>query len=117
MSLKNISKVNILLLLILSINGCVAPGGDECKYDTFKTYAVVKKIKENHVILDISTKVLPYSWHEKSMHKEIILRLPSVHIGERIPIYVDQITKGACTPIGYRVDKDYFRIKGECKII
>jgi len=112
MSLKNISKIHTLLLslFILSINGCIAPGGDECTYDTFKTYAVVIEIKKNHVILDMSTKELPYKWHEKSMHKEITLRLLPVQVGERIPIHVDQINKGTCSPIGYRVDKDYFRV-------
>ncbi len=108
MLFKTLLKTNVLLLLILNINGCISPVGGECKYSTFKTHAVVKEIKKDHVILDLSTKYLPYG---NQNHQEIALRLPPVDVGETIPIYIDYITKGSCTPTGYRVDRDYFRIK------
>ncbi len=110
MLFKTLLKTNILLLLILSINGCRPYVGGECKYNSIKAYAVVKEIKKDHVILDVSAKYLILLDRNQN-DKEITLPLLPVHVGETIPIYIDQITKGSCVPTGYRVDKDYFRIK------
>lgn len=100
MLFKNILKIIFLLITILINNGC-APGSKVCKYDSIEAYAVVKEIKKDHVILILSAK---YAFFATGIDKdkEIILSLRSLDIDAKIPIYMEVINQGSCTPTGYR---------------
>lgn len=101
MSLENIVKTTLVLLSLLSINGCTPYVGGECKYISIEAYAVVKEIKKDHIILILPAKYALLIDGTQN-DKEITLSLRPVNIGDTIPIYIDQITKGSCVPIGYQ---------------
>ena len=110
MRLERLSKTSLLFLLAIVISGCSLPVvGGKCTYNTITSYAVVKELKEEHVVLAFYTQKLSYvntEFHERS------LRLPSVHVGEILPADFYYITEGSCTPEGFTIKREeYFSIK------
>lgn len=111
MSFKKHLKTSLLILLSLIISGCSLPVGGECKYETIISHAVVKEVKEDHVIVDYYTKLLFYANSE--YEERLVYHLPPVHVAEVLPANLEYITKGSCTPEHFYIKKqNYFFIKG-----
>ena len=81
--------------IVFAVSACVQPAGGACQYLTVESLTQVRAVNEEAV-----TVFAP------ELNQELQLapsRLQAVSVGEEVPVRIQQLERGSCTPLVYEV--------------